>query len=91
MGSAMRLLEPSRCRISAILGYDRINSERATRNGNWRRTHDAPLVDRGVGFSGAQAGFGQLQVFDNFGDHLLHMWQPVGAERLHHQVWPGPA
>ena len=35
VGRAIRLLEPSRCRISAILGYMRMNMLRATRRGIW--------------------------------------------------------
>jgi hypothetical protein len=37
------------------------------------RTHDAPLIEFGIGL-GAAGGFGHFQVFDDLGDHLLHMW-----------------
>ena len=41
--------------------------------GELSRTHNAPLVELGIGLGGAQASFGLLEIFDDLGEHLLHM------------------
>ena len=50
------------------------------------RTHDAPLVHLGVGFGRPQTGLGYLQVFDQFGHHLLDLRQLPGTQGTYHEV-----
>ena len=53
--------------------------------GQLRRGHHAPLVHLGVGFGGPQAAFGDLQVLDNLGYHLLRLLLSRRSQRLGHQ------